>query len=75
MKAAYLAAAAAAVMEGVSAHRVHRHAHELFHAKRGLNESETCVPECTTIYTTITGSPICTRDFPGLFLVGRPEST
>lgn len=58
MKAGYLAAAAAALMEGVSAHRVHRHAHELFHAKKGLNDSEICVPECTTIYTTITGSPI-----------------
>lgn len=63
MKAGYLAAAAAALLEGVNAHRVHRHAHELFHAKRG-NDSEVCVPECTTIYTTITGSPICMRNFP-----------
>ncbi|KAK3945295.1 glycoside hydrolase [Diplogelasinospora grovesii] len=55
MKATILAAASAVLAGGVSAARHnHRHVHEeLF--RRGYNESETCVPGCTTIWSTITG--------------------
>ncbi len=52
LKGFYVLAAVAA-LDGVEAGR-HRHAHELFHEKRGI-EGETCLPSCTTIYTTITG--------------------
>lgn len=58
MKATIVAAAAAVLTGGVSAGHNHRHAHDLFKAvKRGYNESEVCVPGCTTIYTTVTGEP------------------
>ncbi|KAJ9157248.1 Glycoside hydrolase family 17 protein [Pleurostoma richardsiae] len=60
MKATLVTAAAAVLVGSVSAAGHHRHAHELFHAKRGFNDSETCVPACTTIYTTITGEIIWT---------------
>lgn len=57
MKATLAAAAVAALVGGVSAGSMHRHAHELFHAKKGMNDSEICTPGCTTYWTTITGSP------------------
>jgi hypothetical protein len=59
MKAGLLAVAAA-MAAGVSAkshghgHDHRRHAHEIFHAERGL-ANETCVAGCTTIYSTIYG--------------------
>ncbi|KAM7209288.1 glycoside hydrolase [Naviculisporaceae sp. PSN 640] len=57
MKGSAVAAAATLLAGGVSAHRAgHRHAHQLFQRK-AYNESETCVPGCTTIYTTIKGTP------------------
>ncbi|ROV97602.1 hypothetical protein VSDG_04538 [Cytospora chrysosperma] len=46
---------AAALLGGASAH-VHRRGHELFH-KRGANDTEVCLPGCTTEYTTMTGQP------------------
>ncbi|ROW14789.1 hypothetical protein VPNG_03772 [Cytospora leucostoma] len=45
---------AAALLGGASAH-VHRRGHELFHKRS--NDTEVCVPGCTTTYTTITGQP------------------
>lgn len=48
---------AAALFGGASAH-VHRRGHELFH-KRGANDTEVCLPGCTTEYTTLTGDLIC----------------
>lgn len=61
MKAAFVAAAAAVLTEGVSAgHGQHRHAHDLFKAaKRGYPTGDVCVPGCTTIYSTIIGEPTC----------------
>lgn len=51
--------AAALLAGGVSAGHAHRHEHKNIFAKgifeRKTNGSETCVPGCTTIYTTITG--------------------
>lgn len=47
---------AAALLGGASAH-VHRRGHELFH--RRSNDTEVCLPGCTTSYTTITGDFIC----------------
>ncbi|RKU40242.1 hypothetical protein DL546_001412 [Coniochaeta pulveracea] len=57
MKATFVAAATAAVLSGgVSAGHAHaRHAHDLFKVRR--NDTAVCTPGCTTIYTTITGSP------------------
>ncbi|KAK7744169.1 hypothetical protein SLS53_003690 [Cytospora paraplurivora] len=43
---------AAALLGGASAH-VHRRGHELFHKRS--NDTEVCIPGCTTTYTTITG--------------------
>lgn len=56
-----MAAAAAAVVGGASAHVAHRQAHnDLFLAKRqNGTDLEICVPTCTTIYTTVTGDIIC----------------
>ncbi|KAK3994980.1 family 17 putative glycoside hydrolase [Cladorrhinum sp. PSN332] len=56
MKATVLAAAAAVLAGGASAHN-HRHAHRgLFEKRGGLkNETDVCVPTCTTIYSTIYG--------------------
>jgi exo-beta-1,3-glucanase (GH17 family) len=57
MKAAAVTAAAAVLVGGVSANRIHhRHAHNDLFEKRGHNESEICVPGCTTIWKTITGT-------------------
>lgn len=47
---------AAALLGGASAH-VHRRGHELFHKR--TNDTEVCIPGCTTTYTTITGDFIC----------------
>ncbi|KAM7185012.1 glycoside hydrolase [Rhypophila sp. PSN 637] len=57
MKGAAVAAAATLLAGGVSAHRGHGHAaaHKLFERK-AYNES-TCVPGCTTVYSTIKGTP------------------
>ncbi|KAK3695278.1 glycoside hydrolase [Podospora appendiculata] len=69
MKAASVAAAAAVLAGGVTAHRAnHRQAHQGLFEKRGHNESEICVPGCTTIWTTITGSA-------GLYFPPTPTST
>lgn len=54
MKGGIAAAAIAAMATGANAIN-HRHAHELFAAKRGAEVEKTC--GCTTIYTTITGEP------------------
>ncbi|VBB72704.1 Putative Glycoside Hydrolase Family 17 [Podospora comata] len=54
MKAAVVAAAAAVLAGGASAHS-HRHAHKALFQKRSLNDTEVCVPTCTTIYSTIYG--------------------
>ncbi|RFU78783.1 glycoside hydrolase family 17 [Trichoderma arundinaceum] len=56
MKGAFAAAAVAALTGAASASHGHRHAHELFAAKRH-ETGEVCVPGCTTIYSTITGEP------------------
>lgn len=53
---------AAALLGGASAH-VHRRGHELFH-KRGANDTEVCLPGCTTEYTTMTGEVICMSPGP-----------
>lgn len=54
MKATVMAAAAAALVGTASAAN-HRHDHRALFA-RGASEGETCVPGCTTIWTTITGA-------------------
>ena len=53
-----VAAAAAALLTGASAHRVHRNAHEVFHKRN----PEVCKPTCTTVTTTLTGEPTCTLE-------------
>lgn len=57
MKGGFAAAAIAAMASGANAvaHR-HAHAHQLF-AKHATNQTEVCVPGCTTIWTTIIGEP------------------
>jgi exo-beta-1,3-glucanase (GH17 family) len=62
MKGGYLAAVAAAA-GGASAH-VHRRSHESLFARRGAAHGEVCVPECTTIWTTITGEPTLVTNKP-----------
>jgi hypothetical protein len=60
MKSTVVAVAAAVLAGGVNAGRVHAHrnAHQaLFERKPQFNESEVCVPSCTTIYSTIVGEP------------------
>jgi hypothetical protein len=56
MKGTIVAAAAAVLAGGVSADH-HRHAHKgLFEKRAPTNQTaSTCVPTCTTIWTTITG--------------------
>lgn len=57
MKASFVAAAAAVLAGGATASHVqHRQAHELFKAGKRANDTAVCVPGCTTIYSTITGS-------------------
>ncbi|KAL7942224.1 glycoside hydrolase [Trichoderma barbatum] len=56
MKGAFAAAAVAALTGAASASHGHRHAHELFAAKRAQT-GEVCVPGCSTVYSTITGEP------------------
>ncbi|KAB5536408.1 glycoside hydrolase [Coniochaeta sp. 2T2.1] len=59
MKATFVAAAAALLAGGASAgHVQHRHAHDLFKYAKRANDTGVCVPGCTTIYSTITGSAI-----------------
>lgn len=59
---------AAALLGSATASVHHGHAHDIFHvAKR----NDTCVPSCTTIYTTITGDFICTRP-SGMSHLERP---
>ena len=51
-----IVAAAAILAGGASAHRLnHRHLHQPLFEKRVHNDTEICVPGCTTIWTTITG--------------------
>lgn len=57
MKGTLVAAAFAALAGGVSAGGNHRHAHDIWHEKRDMDMGETCVPGCTTVYYTVTGSP------------------
>ncbi|KAK4466607.1 exo-beta-1,3-glucanase [Cladorrhinum samala] len=59
MKATIVAAAAAVLAGGASAHGNHRHAHRALFEKRGAVKAErdVCVPSCTTIYSTIYGEP------------------
>lgn len=58
MKSAIVAAAAVVLADGVyGGHVNHRHAHDLFKKRSYPVEGETCVPGCTTIYSTITGEP------------------
>lgn len=44
---------AAALLGGANAH-AHRRAHDLFNKR--ANDTEVCVPGCTTYYTTVTGT-------------------
>jgi hypothetical protein len=52
---ATVAAAAAALLGGVTASNVRRHAHDAFHGleKKGHSSNDTC--GCTTIYSTYYG--------------------
>ncbi|KAJ4398811.1 hypothetical protein N0V85_006191 [Neurospora sp. IMI 360204] len=69
MKGTLVAATAAILAGGASAHRNHhRHLHQPLFEKRVHNESEICVPGCTTIWTTITGPA-------GLYTPPAPPST
>ncbi|KAK3950683.1 glycoside hydrolase [Pseudoneurospora amorphoporcata] len=64
-----IVAAAAILAGGASANRLHhRHLHQPLFEKRVHNESEICVPGCTTIWTTITGPA-------GLYTPPAPPST
>ncbi|KAK3397737.1 glycoside hydrolase [Sordaria brevicollis] len=64
-----IVAAAALLAGGASANRLHhRHLHQPLFEKRVHNESEICVPGCTTIWTTITGPA-------GLYTPPAPPST
>ncbi|KAK3330219.1 glycoside hydrolase [Apodospora peruviana] len=66
---ATIVAAAALLVGGASANRVHhRHVHQGLFEKRGYNESETCVPGCTTVWYTVTGEA-------GLYTPPAPPST
>ena len=67
MKGTFVAAMAA--LAGVSAGHNHRQAHNLF-KKNALvtGTGETCVPTCTTIWTTITGD--MTRTYIFLLFFG-----
>ncbi|KAL6906869.1 glycoside hydrolase family 17 protein [Trichoderma evansii] len=56
MKGTIAAAAVAAFAGAANASHGHRHAHELFAAKRAQT-GEVCVPGCTTIWSTVTGEP------------------
>ncbi|KAK3496638.1 glycoside hydrolase [Neurospora hispaniola] len=69
MKGILVAASAAILAGGASANRLHhRHLHQPLFEKRVHNESEICVPGCTTIWTTITGPA-------GLYTPPAPPST
>jgi exo-beta-1,3-glucanase (GH17 family) len=59
MKGVAVAAAAAVFASGVAAHDNHRRAHRagLFDKRTRPDTAEICVPQCTTIYSTITGEP------------------
>ncbi|KAJ0121560.1 glycoside hydrolase family 17 protein [Diaporthe amygdali] len=52
---------AAALLGGANAH-AHRRAHDLFNKRS--NDTEVCVPGCTTYYTTITGSDFIWQPTP-----------
>ncbi|EHK45534.1 glycoside hydrolase family 17 protein [Trichoderma atroviride IMI 206040] len=56
MKGTIAAAAVAAFAGAANASHGHRHAHELFAAKRAQT-GDVCVPGCTTIWSTVTGEP------------------
>ncbi|GFP56296.1 hypothetical protein ACSS6W_006540 [Trichoderma asperelloides] len=56
MKGTIAAAAVAALAGTANASHGHRHAHELFAAKRHQT-GDVCVPGCTTIWSTVTGEP------------------
>lgn len=56
---------AAALLGGANAH-AHRRAHDLFNKR--ANDTEICVPGCTTHYTTITGT-----DFICMLPVSSPS--
>lgn len=58
MKGTIAAAAVAAFAGAANAAHGHRHAHELFAAKRAQT-GDVCVPGCTTIWSTVTGEPTC----------------
>lgn len=78
MKAAVVAAAAAVFAGGVSASRAHghRHAHQALFQKRGLgNDSEICVPTCSTIYSTIYGEATLVPPPPKPTTVEAPPTT
>ncbi|KAI3397884.1 hypothetical protein diail_10285 [Diaporthe ilicicola] len=52
---------AAALLGGANAH-AHRRAHELFNKR--ANDTEVCVPGCTTYYTTVTGTDFIWQPTP-----------
>ncbi|KAI7788932.1 glycoside hydrolase family 17 protein [Diaporthe eres] len=52
---------AAALLGGANAH-AHRRAHDLFNKR--ANETEVCVPGCTTYYTTVTGTDFIWQPTP-----------
>ncbi|EJT72816.1 hypothetical protein GGTG_09671 [Gaeumannomyces tritici R3-111a-1] len=63
MRGFTVAAALAALANGATAHRAHRHAHDLFE-KRGFNDTGVCMNECKTYYTTIYGEPTLVPEKP-----------
>ena len=64
MKGTFAVAATAALAGAANASAHRRHAHEAFHGFDKKDTNGTCVPECTTIYSTWYGeatrkSPAC----------------
>ncbi|KAK3362098.1 glycoside hydrolase [Lasiosphaeria ovina] len=57
MKVTLVTAAAAVLTGGASASHLHDHrqVHQGLFQKKAVNDTESCVPACTTIYSTLTG--------------------
>jgi exo-beta-1,3-glucanase (GH17 family) len=69
MKGGLVAAVAAMATGASAAHVNHRRAHDSFFAKR---HGEVCVPECTTIYSTVTGEPTLIPNKPTIKATPSP---
>ncbi|KUI54044.1 putative beta-glucosidase btgE [Cytospora mali] len=63
---------AAALLGGASAH-AHRRGHEIFHKR--ANDTEVCVPGCTTTYTTVTGGDFIWKPTPNAPPKVQPSSS